>query len=44
MLTHTRTPAGIDVVETTGTVTKGDYETVVERLIDEARGEDGRRS
>ncbi|MFE6690456.1 STAS/SEC14 domain-containing protein [Streptomyces sp. NPDC057743] len=35
-------PAGIDVVQAIGTVSKGDYETVVKPLVDEARRE-GRR-
>ncbi|MCC2274409.1 STAS/SEC14 domain-containing protein [Streptomyces sp. ET3-23] len=36
------TPAGVDAVKAIGTVTKSDYETVVEPLVDAARRE-GRR-
>ncbi|MGG7569353.1 STAS/SEC14 domain-containing protein [Streptomyces sirii] len=43
MLVRTKeTPAGIDVVKAIGTVSKSDYQTVVEPLINEARRE-GRR-
>lgn len=35
-------PAGVDVVKAIGTVSKSDYETVVEPLLDEARS-GGRR-
>ncbi|QHC23022.1 STAS/SEC14 domain-containing protein [Streptomyces sp. GS7] len=43
MLQRTReTPAGIDVVKAIGTVSKSDYETVVEPLVEDARRE-GRR-